>query len=273
MKNILTVDLEDWYHICGIPNAPPQEEWPLLKSRVVENAERLLQLLAEHKTKATFFALGYIAEHNKGLIERICEEGHEIASHGYSHEVLMGISPTEFREDLLRSREVIKSITGVYPRGFRAPSFSITPQTKWALDILSEAGFEYDSSIFPAKREEGGFIGMSCIPHDITVSNGRKIKEFPITIASFMGLKIPFSGGGYLRFLPYQALRYFFSLANKKNQPVIAYIHPRDIDPGQPRLAMPFIKGLKTYSGLASCEAKFRRLLQEFEFGPIKEFL
>ncbi len=273
MKNILTVDLEDWYHICGISSAPPQEKWSSLENRVVKNTEKLLRLLAEHKTKATFFVLGYIAEHNKSLIEEIHNQGHQIASHGYSHKVLMQMSPAEFRDDLLRSREVIKLVTGVYPRGFRAPSFSITPQTKWALEILSEAGFEYDSSIFPAKRGEGGFTAMLSWPCTIAAGDKGKIKEFPITIANFMGIKIPFSGGGYLRFLPFKAVRYLFNSVNRKNQPVVAYIHPRDIDPHQPRLDMPYLKSLKTYSGLESCERKFRRLLDEFKFGPIEEFL
>jgi len=273
MKNILTIDLEDWYHICGVSALPPQEKWPLLENRVVKNTEKLLQLLAEYKTKVTFFVLGYIAEHNRSLIEEILKDGHQIASHGWGHKVLTAMSPTEFRDDLLRSREVIKLITGVYPRGFRAPSFSITPETKWALDILSEAGFEYDSSIFPAKRGEGGFKAMPSRFCDIATGNGGKIKEFPITIINLMGIKIPFSGGGYLRFLPFEAVRYFFNFVNKKNQPVVFYIHPRDIDPGQPRLEMPYLKSLKTYSGLESCEKKFRQLLEEFKFGPIEEFL
>jgi len=273
MKNILTIDVEDWYHICGLPKGPRQQDWSSLENRVVSNTESLLRLLAEHKIKATFFILGYIAEHNNDLITKIFSAGHEIASHGWGHKVLMDLSPEEFRQDLLRSREVIKNITGIYPKGFRAPSFSITPETKWALEILVESGFEYDSSIFPAKRGQGGFVGMPSGPHDIALSNGRRIKEFPITIANFMGIKVPFSGGGYLRFLPYQAISSFFKAANSRKETVVAYIHPRDIDPQQPRLRMPFSKSLKTYSGLKGCESKFKRLLQDFEFGPIGEFL
>lgn len=273
MKNILTVDLEDWYHICGLPEAIRQEDWPSLEARVSGNTEKLLSIFSRHKAKATFFVLGYIAERNRGLIKRISAEGHEIASHGFGHKLLTDMSESEFRQDLLLSKEAIKSVTGVYPKGFRAPSFSITPVTKWAFGILADYGFKYDSSVFPVRRADGGFKGMPFGISDIDIDATRKIREFPISIANFMGVKIPFSGGGYLRFLPYFAIKYFFDYANRSNNPVIVYIHPRDIDPGQPRLKMPVLKSIKTYSGLNSCENKLNRLLRDFEFGPIEELL
>lgn len=250
-----------------------EKDWPFLESRVVENTRELLKLLRAADTKAIFFVLGYIARENKGLIKEIQDHGHEVASHSYGHRVLTGLNPDTFRKDLEMSAEIIASITGKPVKGFRALSFSITPETKWAFDVLGEEGYEYDSSIFPARRSDGGFIGMPSYPYDVTLKSGRIIKEFPISIGNILGLQVSFSGGGYSRFLPFQLIKHLFSETNKKGKPVIAYIHPRDIDPAQPRIKMPFFKKIRTYSGLSDAKYKLQRILEGFSFCPIKDFL
>jgi len=273
MKNILTVDLEDWYHICSLADAHNACGKDKLENRLIANTDRLLRLFREHNTKVTFFVLGVIAEKNVSLIKRIFDEGHEICSHGYSHKILMDLSPETFRCELRKTDRILKSITGYSPLGFRAPSFSVTAATEWALDILAEEEYVYDSSIFPVRRSEGGFPGMPSDPFTLRLKSGKSIKEFPITTARILGRNIPFSGGGYLRVYPYCIVSYFFKALNKENKQVISYIHPRDIDKEQPRLRMPFLNKLKTYSGLAKTETKLRRLLEEFKFYPIRDFL
>lgn len=272
MDNILTVDLEDWYHITGAPKTAIEKRPRPFEKRVIPNTKRLLEIFRHYNVKATFFVLGCVAEENKQLIREIYEEGHEISSHGYSHNVLMEMNPDMLRDELRKSKNIIREVTGQDPKGFRAPSFSITPQTKWAFDILAEEDFLYDSSIFLAVRGEGGYPGMPVQPFEVKTSSGKSIKEFPVCAGKLFGFNIPFSGGGYLRLLPYAAIRHFFRTKNKQGVPVVSYIHPRDIDPQQPRLKLSLFKNFKTYTGLKTAEAKLNTLLSEFKFQPIIKF-
>lgn len=270
MNNILTVDLEDWYHITGTRWNAAGNRKGRWEERVIPNCRRLLEIFRSLNVKATFFVLGSVAEENPSLVSQISEEGHEIASHGYSHAVLMEMGPEEFRRELKISRNILHSITGRYPAGFRAPSFSVTPETKWAFDVLAEEGFMYDSSVFLANRGEGGYAGMPQKPFEVKASGGRTIMEFPICSQKFF-INIPFSGGGYLRLLPYCLVRHYFKQKNMEGIPVVSYIHPRDLDLGQPRLKLPLFKYFKTYAGLKTTEAKLKALLTEFKFKPIRE--
>lgn len=270
MINYLTVDLEDWYHITGAPESSVISCAKM--SRVVSNTKRLLEIFARHHVLATFFVLGCIARENKDLLKEIHQAGHEISSHGYSHKILMEITPEELRQELRKTKEIIQDATGVDPKGFRAPSFSVTPETRWACDVLSQEGYLYDSSIFCSTRGEGGYPGMPVRPFDFKTSSGKSLKEFPVCSEKFL-INIPFSGGGYLRLLPYWAIRCFFEKKNKEGIPVVSYIHPRDLDFEQPRLKLSLFKHFKTYTGLKTAEAKLNALLSEFAFQPIGKTL
>lgn len=264
--NFLTVDFEEWFHITGAPKKAIETRSNPDEKRAARYTRCLLEIFKRHQVKATFFILGCVAEENSRLIRQIHEEGHEIASHGYSHRVLMELAPREFRDELVQTKKILKEITGKTPEGYRAPSFSITPETKWAFDILAEEGFLYDSSVFLAPRGEGGYPGKPKKPFDIKTACGKLLKEFPICAGQILGRPIPFSGGGYLRILPYPVIHRMFRYMNRRGLPVVTYIHPRDIDPEQPRLKLPLLKSFKTYTGLRTAESKLNRLLKDFKF-------
>lgn len=272
VKNFFTVDLEDWYHVWAF-NEEKDVNGKGYENRVAPNTHRILDLLKLYHIKATFFVLGIIAEKNRDLIKKIHAEGHEVASHGYHHMTLNGFTPQEFREDLRATAQLLKDIVGYSPKGFRAPFFSMTEKTSWALEILAEEGYLYDASIFPAKRAHGGLTSGPYVISDIKLASGRKIKEFPTSIANIGGMRVPFSGGGYFRLLPYVITEQLFKRFNSRGIPVIFYIHPRDIDPYQPRLKMGVLKGFKCYVGLRNAEKKLSKLIENFSFGPIGDVL
>lgn len=271
--NALSVDVEDWFHILEIEQAPPMEQWSSLEGRVDQNTVALLDFLNRCKVTGSFFMLGWIAEKYPWLVERIKKQGHELGSHGYAHIPAFRQTPEEFREDVARSITVIQGLSGVKPVGYRIPGFSLTPRVPWVFQTLTEAGFRYDSSLVPGYRFHGGWVGSLYSPHKVRIASGLEISEFPISTLGFGRRRIPFLGGGYLRALPRTFSARGLSFLNARGIPGILYIHPRDIDPWQPRLPMPLHRHLASYTGLRSCLSKLRFLLSQFRFTTVTNAL
>jgi polysaccharide deacetylase family protein (PEP-CTERM system associated) len=268
MKNIFTVDVEDWF--CAYNLHINIKEWDKQELRVVENTRKILRLLSKHEIKATFFALGWIAEKVPELFKEIELDGHEIATHGYSHTLISKMSPEDFKKDMEKALKVMGPILSRPIIGFRAPSFSITNQNiDWALQILKEYGIKYDSSVFPI-----GFHPDYGIPDsDLNIHQRNGITEVPLSVAEVLGKKIPCSGGAYFRFFPYYVFKNLIEICNKQRRPVVFYIHPWELDPDQPKQQLSFSKNLRHYTNLESTEEKLETLLSQFEFQTIKEAL
>ncbi len=269
MKNAFTIDLEDWFCSHNLVSAIKYEDWHLLESRVLPNTYSLMELLNRNKTKATFFVLGWIAERFPALISDIHKEGHEIASHGFAHRQVTHQDSYEFQADLERSIEILRSITGIRPKGYRAPAFSITEKTSWALPILMNKGFLYDSSIYPLHYHPD--YGNDKVPLEIHTNNG--LIEVPLSCTSIAGFRMPCSGGAYLRFYPYSLFTKLVRRVNKENRPLIFYIHPWEIDDNPPKLQVGLTKSIRHSYNISSTYKKIEKLLGEFEFTSIEEIL
>lgn len=270
MQNALTVDIEDYYQVSGFESHISFEEWPQHESRVVANTWRILELFHFHQVKATFFVLGWIAEHYPQVVRAIRQEGHEIASHGYRHRLLYNMTREEFLEDTKRSKEILEDLTGVPVVGYRAASYSVIPKTLWALDILHDFGFEYDSSIFPIHHDRYGIPDAPRFPYVHLLSEGRKLLEFPLSTVRLFGRNLPVAGGGYLRLFPYRFIRWGIRHLNETEQaPAIVYLHPWEIDPGQPRIQGSRLSRFRHYVNLDKTESRLRHLLRDFRFGTL----
>jgi len=257
---IFSIDVEDWFHIMDLPAAPAMGQWKELPSLVERNAFRLLDLLETAGVRATCFFLGWVAERHPNLVREAAARGHEVASHGYAHDLVYEISPEGFFRDVQRAKRTLEDITGKPVQGYRAPGFSVTTSTPWFFEKLVRAGYKYSSSVFPTHRQHGGFPGFHAGPCVIETSQG-PIIEVPISTAKFLRMDICFFGGGYLRLFPYALIEKMMKRVLADGRPVVFYIHPREIDPQHPRLPMPFARRIKTYIGLRGTEAKLRRLL------------
>ncbi len=266
--NLLSIDLEEWFHLLDTSVIPPSRDWGDVPERVTKNSEILLDLLEQRNIKATFFVLGWIAENYPELVSRVAEAGHEIACHGHMHTLVYDQTRDQFRDDIKRARDVIGEVTGVAPIGYRAPGFSIRQDTLWALDVLLEEGFEYDSSLFPAPSSHGGLVDGPTLP--ALLSNG--MKEFPVSTIDLVGSRLAYLGGGYLRLLPKHVIVPLARMQERSGRPLVLYLHPRDIDPGQPRLPLPRLRYFRTYVGLDGCLGKLEELLDQFDWHPFSEF-
>ena len=271
VTNILTIDVEDWYMDTDIST------WDSYEGRVVQSTQKILMILDETNTKATFFVVGYVAEHYPELIEDIKDKGHEIGTHGYSHTPITRQKPSEFEEDLLKSIRIIESTTKDKIKGHRACQFSIVEETSWAIDILKKNGLKYDSSVFPVKTHLYGVPDAPLYPYHITSSNIKidgnpkeDFWEFPLSVYRIPVVhnNIPVAGGFYLRFFPYWFTKHAITRINKGGQPAIVYVHSWEFDTEQPR-----IKEFKWYHyyRLGSTERKFKKLLKDFEFSSIMD--
>ena len=271
--NAMTIDVEDYFHVSVFDGVVPRHQWDQLESRVVRNTERLLDLLAEHDVRATFFVLGWVAERHPALVARIAACGHEIASHGYGHRLVYDQTPAAFRADIRRAKTVLEQTTGVRVDGYRAPSYSVVPRSLWALDILIEEGHTYDASIFPIRHDRYGIPVSGRHPYVIDRARGRLI-EAPGSTADVAGMNLPIAGGGYFRLLPYRWTRWGIRRVNQtERRPVIFYLHPWEIDPDHPRVPLPRRIALTHYFNLRSTEPRLKRLLKDFRFAPMKEVL
>jgi len=270
MKNILTIDLEEWFHANYHEDVfDPQKTYAV---RIVQNTKRLLTLFAEHKAKATFFVLGYVAEKHPQLIRDIAAAGHEIASHGYAHQLIYQQTPKEFKEDVSRAKKCVEDILGKQVKGYRAPSWSITSKSLWAWGILQELGFVYDASVFPIETYLYGLPSSPRFSYHPTF-NGETLDllEVPSSTVRVFNKNIPFAGGFYFRALPYPVIAQCIKTVNKEGQPAIVYLHPREIDPEQPRLDLNLKESLIHYHGIGGCEQKLIRVLKKFKFTSIEE--
>jgi polysaccharide deacetylase family protein (PEP-CTERM system associated) len=270
VKNILTVDVEDWFHVCGVSNYIPRENWNGLESRVVENTRKILEILGQAKTKATFFVLGSVAERHSELVKEINNSGHEIATHGYTHKRVYTMNPDSFREDLRKSVAILNGITGGKAKGFRAPEWSIREDSLWALDILLEEGFVYDSSMAPLP-----IIGnpeYPKVPWKLSLEQG-DMWEFPPLVGSTPFVNFPFGGGWGLRTFPYRFIRSAIKKNNSQGIPAVMFLHPREFDPSCPRIKLPFSKRFVLNAGLQNTGKRLNRLLEDFEFTSVRDFL
>ncbi len=270
--NGLTIDVEDWFHILDV-GGPPMSAWSALPSRVERNTERLLELLASHAVHATFFTLGWIAEHHPQLARRIADPNHEIATHGYAHELVRSMGKERFRKDTRRSKKLLEDISGQRVIGHRAAGFSLTKETMWAFDILLEEGLRYDASVCPVPHGHGGMPGYPLHPYWQRSLSGDTIWEFPVSCLSIGRWRLPFSGGGYLRLLPYKIISNQIRRLNRNGFPATIYLHPREIDPNHPRLPMPLLRRLKSYVNLSTTLPKLERLLKDFALGPLRRLV
>jgi polysaccharide deacetylase family protein (PEP-CTERM system associated) len=270
--NAMTVDVEDYFHVSAFQDSVPRARWDGLESRVVRNTQRLLDLFQRQNVRATFFVLGWVAERHPSLVRHIADAGHEVASHGYGHRLIYEQSQTEFREDLRKSRALIASAAGVSVSGYRAPSFSITPRSLWALDIIREEGFIYDASIFPIRHDRYGLPSSPRHFHTLQRAAGT-LWECPGSTVRLGGVNLPVGGGGYFRLLPYAWTKWGISRLNKEAQAAVFYLHPWEIDPGQPRLPGSRLSQYRHYTNLDQTESRLNRLLTDFRFAPLGDLL
>ena len=270
----MSIDLEDYFHVEALSGVAMRDTWPNYASRFEANTRKVLELLARHSTRATFFVLGWAAERAPGLIREIAEAGHEIGCHSYWHRRIWQITPEEFREDTRRAVQVLADATGVQPRGYRAPTFSIDHRSLWAIDILAEEGFSYDSSVFPVRHD---FYGMPTAPRSPFLwrcESGRALVEVPMPTFQALGRNWAFGGGGYLRILPLAYNRWAIRrLSREEHIPVVVYFHPWEVDPGQPRLPVGLRSKLRHYTNLAGMESRLSGLLQENHFVTVQELI
>lgn len=270
MINAFSVDLEDWFCVNNLSHIINKNDWEKQELRVEKNTEKLLTLFKKFNIKVTFFILGWIAEKVPELIESIDKEGHEIATHGYSHSLLTEITPDFFKQDLRKAIAITKSITNKDILGFRAPSFTITNKTLWAIDIMKDEGIKYDSSVFPISfHPDYGISNASLKIFEIKEG----ITEVPLSVVEIFGKRIPCSGGGYFRLYPYKFTKWLINKCNKQGRPVIFYLHPWEIDPGQPKINLPIIKRFRHYNNLNKTDGRLEKLLMDFEFAPVKEII
>ncbi len=269
----MTVDVEDYYQVSAFSKNIAISDWGNMESRVVRNTERILQIFDDYAIKATFFVLGWVARQEPGLVRNIANEGHEVASHGYSHQLIYTQTPELFREETIRSKQLLEDITGNVVNGYRAASYSITKKSLWALDILAEAGFKYDSSIFPVRHDNYGIPGSATEAYVVETKKGHKIIEYPLSTYKFLGQILPVAGGGYFRLYPYWLSRYFYKNINKTSKPFVFYIHPWEIDPAQPRIKASWFSEFRHYNNLVKCENRFTQLLGEFSFSTMEDIL
>jgi polysaccharide deacetylase family protein (PEP-CTERM system associated) len=272
IKNLFTVDVEEHFQVNNLSKAVKRSDWQSHESRVLVNTRRVLSLLDRTKIKGTFFVLGWIAERFPQLVKEIQTSGHEVASHGFLHKRICEQTPDEFRVDVRRSKEILESITGECVYGYRAPTYSITKQTRWALDILIEEGFIYDSSIFPFRYQRSGLAKDKRYPH-IVNRKDKSIWELPISGLSVFGTNIPFSGGGYFRLCPLSIVKKGIRDINRTGNPAMVYIHPWEFDKDQPRFKLAPLSSFRHYYGLKNTESKLEELFKDVSFFTVRDFL
>ncbi|MFB0987482.1 MAG: polysaccharide deacetylase family protein [Phycisphaerales bacterium] len=264
--NALSFDIEDWFHLIDIEAVADTDRWSSFPSIVEHRTEEILEICAEHHATATFYFLGWIADRYPGLVRRVVEAGHEIGTHSYWHRKVSDLDEATFREDLLRSIKTIQDAAGTDVTSFRAPSFSITPGTEWAFDVLMDAGLRYDASLFPVARENGGYPCPE-VPHLFTSApSGRTMPELPMSLMRLGPKRVGFSGGGYLRLFPTWLIHRGFDALNRRGIPGVVYLHPRDFAPDSPVVEMSRSRRFKCYVGLSSTAAKLHSLLSKYRF-------
>lgn len=270
MKNLLTFDIEDWYH----PNLADPDLLQKLEpeDRVEEPTLRILNMLDQTKNTATFFILGDVAEKFPKLVQEISRRGHEVASHGYRHNLVYDYTRVQFETDVARAVATLREITGQQVLGYRAPSWSLGKRTPWAWEVLHSLGFKYDSSLYPFATFLYGDNSSPRFAYDITVKEGVELREIPPSVAGIFGKRMPFSGGFYFRVAPYSYIKWGIRQCNRQGQPANMYLHPWELDVGQPRLKVSAVRRFLLYANIERTERKLLKLLREYSFVSIQEF-
>jgi polysaccharide deacetylase family protein (PEP-CTERM system associated) len=275
ITHAMTVDVEDYYHVAAFAKVISPADWDKWPSRVEANTNKLLQLFDDSNIKITFFILGWVAERYPELVKTIRKQGHEIASHGYSHQLIYTQTPEVFHAETVKSKQILEDLGQAPVTGYRAASYSITRKSLWALDTLAELGFTWDSSIFPTRHDNYGIPGSPEEPYRITTRNGAALVEFPLTTAKVFGQSIPAAGGGYFRQYPYALSRWLFERASlNQTKPQIFYLHPWEIDPNQPRVPnASWFSNFRHYTNLKRCLPRLEHMINDFQFGTISQSL
>lgn len=271
-KHILSVDLEEWFCVSNYEKAIPRDIWDRQESRVEKQTRVLLDLFERHDTHATFFILGWVAERHPDLIREVADRGHELASHGYAHELVYRQTPDEFRADIERGVHVVRDITGRTCRGYRAPSFSLRRRDAWAWDVLAGAGIEYDSSVFPIVHDRYGEPDAPRAPFSVKAGEAA-LREFPLSTVRLAGRNLPVAGGGYLRLYPLWITRMAIDRLDREGISAIIYIHPWEIDPDQPVPPAHWLRVWRHRVGMATLTNKLDRLLDAYSFMPFREIM
>jgi polysaccharide deacetylase family protein (PEP-CTERM system associated) len=265
--NILTFDIEEWFHILDNESTKSRKDWEKYPCRIYENMDRIFDILQRHNQKATFFVLGWIAQQYPEIIKRISDNGFDIGFHTDEHQLIHQQTPEEFRADMSRGLDCVENIIGKKVEAFRAPGFSLTESCNWAFDILSELGIKYDSSVFPVSHAHGGYPSFPHIGPALIKTHKGTIKEFPVSVGKLLGKSVVYSGGGYFRLFPYMLIK----MLSGRSSYTMSYLHPRDMDAGQPIIEdLPLSRKFKSYVGLKTCAAKFEKWISDFSFMDMK---
>ena len=271
-SNAMTIDVEDYFQVAALSQSISYDDWDSIPVRVEKNTMRLLDLFDQYKIKATFFVLGWVAERHPQIVTEIYKRGHEVASHGYSHQLIYMQSENVFKEESRRSKEILEDIIQAEVIGYRAASYSITNDSIWALEILSDLGYKYDSSIFPVKHDRYGIVGAPRFPYVHKIGADKSIVEFPLTTNKILGKTMPIAGGGYFRIFPYWYFKSQFS-KSVKDSPGVFYLHPWEIDPEQPKVKASKLSTFRHYYHLNKTEVRLKDMLNSFEFTTMKDVL
>jgi polysaccharide deacetylase family protein (PEP-CTERM system associated) len=267
----LSFDVEEHFQVSAFWSEARRQQWDRYESRVEDNTRKLVELLAQHGTKATFFVLGWVAERHPDLVKLLVGQGHEIASHGYGHELVTTQSPEQFRHDVRKAKDILEHLTGSPILGYRAPSFSITDQSQWALTILVEEGYSYDSSMYDRFQPSENARGNNGLVQIDTVAG--RIWEISPSTLNVCGFQVPVAGGGYFRLFPYATSKTFLQRLEKQGAKLVMYLHPWEIDPEQPRMDGPWISQIRHYLNLQKTQERLSRLLTDFRFGPMRDIV
>lgn len=270
LQHVLSFDVEEHFQVAAFWSSERRQQWDQLESRVEQNTRRIADILAEYSATATFFILGWVAERHPNLVKDLARQGHEIASHGYGHELISMQTPSQFREDVRRAKKILEDLVGTAVLGYRAPSFSIHAQTAWALPILVEEGYRYDSSIYHKFKAQydGTASHSSCYQIETTAGS---LLEVPPSTLKRGAIHLPVAGGGYFRLLPYSASRMFLQILEKQGVQLVMYLHPWEIDPEQPRMEGPVLSKFRHYLNLNRTESRLLALLKDFSFGSFRD--
>jgi len=267
--DVFSCELEDWFHILDSERVPGIGDWPGLPLRAEESVDRLLELLAEHGARATFFCLGWMAERMPQVVRRCWRAGHEIASHGYAHVLAYRVGPQAFAEDIVRAKKILEDCIGQEVVGFRSPGFCVREGNRWVFDVVADAGYAYDASVFPAHHGHGGLCEIDPGPHIVRTQSNRLV-EIPVSTVRVCGRRVCLFGGGYLRITPLSLIRWGVERLHQEGQPLVVYVHPREIDPSHPRLPLTLKRRFKCYVNLRSTMPKLRWLCCHCQFTTMR---
>ncbi len=269
----MSIDVEDYFQVSALAESIKVSQWDSITPRVEANTQRILDIFDEYGIKATHFILGWVAERFPQLVKEIHARGHEIASHGQSHQLIYNQTPEVFKQETLDSKALLEDLCGEAVVGYRAASYSITRKSTWALDILYEAGFQYDSSIFPVVHDRYGIKGSPTEPHVLQTPNGGRLVEYPLSTYQLLGQTLPIAGGGYFRLYPFWLSRYFYRKVNQRKDSFVFYLHPWEVDPEQPKVEVSRLSKFRHYNNLDVCQERLRKLCSEFDFVTMREKL